>query len=90
MAIKTKKGWKCFYCGEMYTHPEKADKCREEHQLVYVPISVADINKLMHYIMMPDHEVLDGTQVVRMLQVALKKKTLSMAQDRKDSSEETH
>jgi primosomal protein N' len=90
MAIKTKNGYRCFYCNKKYTHPEKADQCREEHQLVYVPISITDINKLMHYIMMPDPDILDGTQVVRMLQVALRKKTLSMAQDRKENVEENH
>ncbi len=90
MAIKTKDGYKCFYCGEKFKHPEKADQHRDEHEIVYVPISVADINKLMHYIMMPDPKILEDTVVVRMLQIALRKKTLSMAQDRKKSGEETH
>lgn len=90
MAIKTKDGYKCFYCNEKFKHPEKADKHREGHEIVYVPISVSDINKLMHYIMMPDSEILENTNVVRMLQIALRKKTLSMAQDRKDSEEKTH
>ncbi len=90
MAIKTKDGYKCFYCGEKFKHPEKADQHRDEHEIVYVPISVSDINKLMHYILMPDPEILDDTQVVTMLQTALRKKTLSMAQDRRAGAEETH
>ncbi len=87
MAIKTKDGYKCFYCNKKYKHSEKADQCREGHNLTYVPISVSDLNKLMHYIMMPDPDILEDTDVVRMLQVALRKKTLSMA---RENAEKTH
>ncbi len=90
MAIKTKDGYKCFYCNKKFKHPEKADQHRDGHEIVYVPISITDINKLMHYIMLPDPEILEDTQVVKMLQLALRKKTLSMAQDRKARGEKTH
>ena len=84
MAIKTKDGWKCFYCKKVYTHPEKADKCREEHQLVYVPISVTDLSKLLNYIFISDMEILEDTQVVRTLQEALTKKNLDMIKEQND------
>ncbi len=90
MAIKTKDGYKCFYCGEKFKHPEKADQHRDKHNLAYVPISVEDLNKLLHYILMPDPEILEDTQVVETLQRSLRSKTLSMAQERKDNGEKTH
>ena len=49
MAIKTERGtYACFYCGKEYTHPEKADECRTSHELVYLPISIHDVNKLIY------------------------------------------
>lgn len=81
MASKTKKGWKCSYCKKDYTHPEKADKCREDHQLIYVPISATDLSKLVNYIFIADMAILEGTNVVRILQEALRRKNLEIIRE---------
>jgi primosomal protein N' len=88
MASKTKKGWQCSYCDKTYTHPEKADQCRDDHQLVYVPISATDINKLMNYIMIPDPVVLKGTRIVTILQDALRKSALKQMHENEEHNEQ--
>ncbi|KKN45721.1 hypothetical protein LCGC14_0680390 [marine sediment metagenome] len=60
MAVKTKTGYKCFYCEKSFTHPEKADVCRDSHDLVYIPMSREDLNKLRNFIMIPDEKILRG------------------------------
>jgi hypothetical protein len=59
MAIKTKDGkFKCMYCEKIYDHPEKADVCRDEHNIKYLPISEEDLNKLANYIMYPNRKLI--------------------------------
>ncbi len=43
MAIKTKDGmYKCSYCGKIFTHPQEADQCREDHKLIFIQITKED------------------------------------------------
>lgn len=58
MAIKVGDKYKCFYCGKEFSHSEMADKCRESHDLVYIPIAKSDLNKLVMYIMSGNKEIL--------------------------------
>lgn len=74
MTIKTKDGkYQCFYCLEKYNRPEKAEACREEHDILYIPISRSDVNKLLNYLFIPDGKILEGTKVAGFLQRALRK-----------------
>lgn len=77
MANKTKDGkYQCFYCLKIYSKPEEADKCREEHDLVYIPIARSDANKLLNYIFVPNNPaILEGVPFVKMLRRALRKKS---------------
>ncbi len=51
MAIKTRDGkFKCFFCGEKYPDAGKADDCVLGHKLVYVPMTVTEINQFIQYI----------------------------------------
>ena len=44
MANKTKEGkYKCSYCGKKYDDPVKADTCRDNHDLIYLPLTREDI-----------------------------------------------
>lgn len=73
MSIKTKGGkYQCFYCLKEYNRPEKADSCREEHDIVYVPLARTDVSKLLNYLFIPDPEILVGTRIAEFLQRALK------------------
>lgn len=75
MANKTKSGkYQCFYCLKEYSKSEEADKCREGHDIIYVPISRVDASKLLNYLYIPDSEILDGVPFVKFLKRALRKR----------------
>jgi hypothetical protein len=68
MAIRTKAGmFKCVYCEREYKTDGEANQCRDSHDLVYIPIARAELNKLINYLMIPDGKILDGTSVVKVL-----------------------
>jgi hypothetical protein len=68
MAIKTEEGkYQCFYCLKRFNKSEDADECREAHDLIYVPISRVDLNRLINFIMYPDMKLLKGTRIMDML-----------------------
>lgn len=71
MAIKTKTGYKCGYCGKEFGSPIDADNCKESHQLLYVALSREDLNRLIMFIYTKEDAVL-GEQVVDRLQSYLK------------------
>jgi hypothetical protein len=73
VAIKTERDtYACFYCGQEYTHPEKADECRASHELVYLPISIQDVNKLINFVYSTDPRWLEGSSFIPHLQTALR------------------
>ena len=64
MAIKTKKGtYQCSYCYKEYTDPVKADVCRDEHDLIYVPLTLEDIFALNAFMVTKDERILTETLV---------------------------
>jgi hypothetical protein len=67
MAIKVPTGYACGYCGKVFTDGVKADKCKEEHELIYVPLTYDDLNRLLHYIQFGEEYVL-SEQLVNTLQ----------------------
>jgi len=69
MTIKTKDGrFVCIYCEKPYKTEKEAVECREKHDLIYVPLSRPELNKLLHYIMAPNNpKVLDDTYIVKVL-----------------------
>jgi hypothetical protein len=74
VANKTKDGkYQCFYCMKQYSKSEEADKCREEHDLIYIPISRSDASKVLNYLFVPDVRILDGVPFAKFLQRALRK-----------------
>ncbi|HEC64006.1 MAG TPA: hypothetical protein ENI23_01790 [bacterium] len=59
MAIKTKDGqFRCMYCERIHEKEEKADECRETHDIKYLPISKEDLNKLANYILHPNPKLI--------------------------------
>jgi hypothetical protein len=64
MAFKTKKGkYQCSYCLREYDDPVRADTCRDEHDLIYVPLSHADIFALNNFLIAKDERLLTETAV---------------------------
>jgi len=49
---------RCFYCNKDYSNPEKARKCENEHDVLFVPILREDLNRLINYIATGDRKLL--------------------------------
>ena len=59
MAIRTYKGkYKCGYCGKIYDRDQEADTCKQSHNLLYLPLSAEDINRLHLYLYNGDENLL--------------------------------
>jgi hypothetical protein len=68
VAHKTKKGkYTCSYCNKEYDTPTLADKCRDGHDLVFVPFSREDINRLAQFIVVKEDKLLTETLVKSIL-----------------------
>jgi len=78
MAIKVRQKngtfkYMCFYCKKTYADPTLADKCRDEnHDLVYIPMSRSDVDKLLQFIYLKNDELLTDT-MIESLKLGLKK-----------------
>lgn len=67
MAIKTVSGkFKCSYCGKVFPQSEKADNCRQNHDLVYLQLAREDVANLLQFIYFKDERLLNP-RVVRIL-----------------------
>lgn len=71
MAIKTKDGYKCGYCGKKFTDPVDCDTHKESHKLIYVALSTEDLNNLVHFIFTKEEKLLNN-KIVERLQGYLK------------------
>jgi hypothetical protein len=53
----------CTICGHRYPSPAHADGCRDSHQLLYIPMSKTELNRLINALildkveMVPEHLV---------------------------------
>ena len=51
MAYKTQLGkYECSYCLKQYNTYVEADSCRSKHELLYLPLTIEDLNRLSHLI----------------------------------------
>ena len=63
MAVKVLDRWACSYCGTEYNTSTKADSCRDRHELIYVPLSKGDLNRLINFIYIRDDKLLTPTLI---------------------------
>lgn len=50
MAIETEDGkFKCGYCGKIYDELTLANKCRTDHDLIYVALAMEDIKSIIAF-----------------------------------------
>jgi hypothetical protein len=64
MAFKTKDGkYQCSYCLKKYDDPVRADACREEHDLIYLPLTREDIFALNAFLATKNDDYLTETLV---------------------------
>ncbi len=58
MAIQMLDGtWACSICGKKYVNAPRADSCRESHDMLYIPMSKTDLNRLIHALMNEDFDM---------------------------------
>ena len=49
MAHKLKSGkYQCSHCEKEYDNPAQADACRDGHELVYIPMTKTELNRLIN------------------------------------------
>jgi len=58
MAKKVEGGFACTECGTVYQDVQKADACRISHEMVYVPLTKTEINRLMMGIFLQDFSLI--------------------------------
>lgn len=63
MAYKVDNGWKCSYCGKLYSDSIAADSCRESHEILYIQISKTDLNRLINFIFTRDEKLISENLV---------------------------
>ena len=58
MANKVQGGHECGYCGKFFTNPVDADNCKESHDLIYLPLSKEDLNRLVLFLYQKEDKLL--------------------------------
>ena len=67
MAIKNKNElYECPYCGKTDIHPQVIDSCRDGHDLIYVMMSKADLNRIVTYFYTQDVELISPELIKRL------------------------
>jgi len=72
MAYKTLLGYECSYCRKLYDSAQKADACRNRHDLIYLGISKEDLQNLVHFIFNKDDKLI-SEGLLKTLQGGLKR-----------------
>lgn len=81
MAIRLHDGsFACSICGEKYSQSSRADGCRDSHDMIYIPMSKDELNKLIHAIVMDDTSILP-TNLLQTLQKYARQQVIREAQD---------
>lgn len=76
MAIKQPDGtFNCGVCGMNYGIAAKADQCRDNHNLVYLPLTKDELNRLLMAMKLGDMSLVSESVFTRM--EALNRKTLT-------------
>lgn len=83
MAIKLDNDrWACSICGEIYGQSSRADNCRDSHNMLYIPISKDELNRLINAIVLEQFDMIPPS-VLRTLQKYARLQIIKEAQDGK-------
>jgi hypothetical protein len=64
MAKKLSKGhYQCKYCGKIFYNELLATSCEQGHDLIYVPLTREDIQRLMQFMVTGESELLTESLV---------------------------
>lgn len=59
MAQKLLDGsYACSICGAKYPNPVAADTCRDSHDIIYIPMTTTELNRLLNAIMINNTEII--------------------------------
>lgn len=73
MAKKLRDGtFACTVCKKVYSSSQHADACRDAHDLLYIPISKSDLNKLINAIYLNDMRMVPENVTVTLQRYAKK------------------
>lgn len=61
--IKSGKFWRCAYCEAEYSDKNKAKDCIALHDLILVPISKKDLNRLIQFIYIQEANLITSSLV---------------------------
>ena len=71
MANKLPDGsYACSVCGTKHPTPAKADGCRDSHQLLYIPMSKTELNRLLNAIMLDDMTIVPQHLIITLQKYA--------------------
>lgn len=87
MAIKVSGGYKCGYCKKLYPNQVEADGCKSSHNLIYVALSMEDLNRIIQFMYTKDDDLL-GENLVQTLQSYLRTNFIREYVEEKDGSKE--
>ena len=67
MAIKADYNrWQCGYCFKTYNRQVDADKCKETHDLIYVPLTSTEISRLVNFIYLKEDSLIPEGLVTKL------------------------
>ena len=58
MTQKVPEGYACKICEEVYNTPAKAISCESSHQIIYVPMTITELNRLINGIFLADLSII--------------------------------
>jgi len=59
--------YKCIYCDKLFSDELKAQSCVKNHDLIYLPISKNDLNRLNQFFFLGDNKLLTES-LIRIVQ----------------------
>ena len=68
-------GYKCPICGKVYTHLNKADACRDAHDIIYVPMTRTELNRLINGLYSEDLSIIPESLFITLRKIQRKSVT---------------
>ena len=72
MLEKPPRIYKCEVCLKEYPSQERADRCKDSHEIVYIKMSRSDLNRLLNFIYLRDESLLTESLVRTLRKYQLK------------------
>lgn len=70
MAKQVGDKYQCGFCGKLFKKPNEADACKLAHDLIYIPMTPSEVNRLMLYMFTREDKHFDSALVERIRRYA--------------------